>query len=64
VSSDPHDEVLVPLKMVDGFEAIFRSLEKVLLRPERISYMMLPGARSNADENSDQIVQSWSFKPP
>jgi hypothetical protein len=46
-------KMLIPVKMLDGFEDVLMSLERVLLRSERIS---LPGARSDSDGNRDLIV--------
>jgi hypothetical protein len=48
--------VLVPVKALDGFEVVLSSLEKVLLRPERISCLMLPAARSDAAGNRTRYV--------
>jgi hypothetical protein len=56
--------VLVLVKAIDGFQATLGSLERALMRPERISYQVLPSAQSNGAGNGGQDAQSWSFKPP
>jgi hypothetical protein len=56
----------VPLKRLDGFDAVMASLERLVAVPEQIPWMLTPGTGAWPDgvNNSVPSPHAVQFKPP